>query len=193
MLLYKDIVKDGNEVLRKKCLDVTLPISDDDLNILIDMDEYLDNSYDEKVCKKYDLRPGVGLAAPQLGFDKKMICIMAYDEKGDYHHYVLVNPKIISTSIELTYLESGEGCLSVTDEHKGYIHRPKRIKVKTLMYNFETKDFEETILKLQGYISIVFQHEFDHLNGVLFYDHIDKINPYYIPSNSKPVSFNREN
>lgn len=189
MLLYNDIVKDGDKVLRTKCSDVEFPISDEDFNTLVLMDEYLNNGYDEKTCKKYDLRPGVGLAAPQVGVNKKMLCIMAYDEKGDFHHYVLVNPKIISTSLELTYLESGEGCLSVNSPYKGYIHRHKRVKVKTYMYDFDKNGFVETTLSLKGYIAIIFQHEYDHLNGVLFYDHIDKINPFYVPENSKPVKF----
>ena len=89
------------------------------------MNDYLADSYDDELCKKYGLRPGVGLAAPQVGVAKKMLVIMAYDEKGDFHHYVLVNPKIISTSVELTYLETGEGCLSVTKDYRGLIHRHK--------------------------------------------------------------------
>lgn len=192
MYTYNNIVKDGNEVLRTKCVDVTLPISDEDFETLSKMNDYLVNSYDDEACKKYNLRPGVGLAAPQVGVAKKMLCIMAYDEKGDFHHYVLVNPKVVSTSVEMTYLDSGEGCLSVTEPHKGYIHRHKRIKVKTLMYDFKKDSLVETTLNLKGYIAIVFQHEFDHLNGKLFYDHINKSNPFYVPENSSPVIFSNE-
>ncbi len=189
MLLYEDIVKDGEGVLRTKCEDVTFPICDDDLNLIQQMDEYLVNGYDEKMCKKYGLHPGVGIAAPQVGCAKKIICIMAYDEKGDFHHYIMVNPKLISNSVELTYLESGEGCLSVCDKHEGFIHRYKRVKVKSFVYNFDKCEFEEKVLQFKGYLSVVFQHEYDHLSGILFYDHIDKINPFFVPENSKPVKF----
>lgn len=189
MLTYKDIVKDGANVLREKCVDVTIPFSNEDLKHLEDMDDYLANSYDEKLCKKYDIRPGVGIAAPQIGINKKMLCIMAYDEKGNFHHYAFVNPKIISYSVELTYLESGEGCLSVEDIHKGYIHRHKRVKVKSLMYDFEKNEFVLRTISFSGYLAVVFQHEYDHLNGILFYDHINKENPFFVPENSKPIKF----
>lgn len=193
MLTYNNVVKDGDPVLRKKCIDVTIPIGKEDLKALNDMNEYLYNSYNEKLCKKYDIRPGVGIAAPQIGIAKKIFCVMAYDEKGNFHQYAFVNPKIISTSLELTYLESGEGCLSVEKEFRGYIHRPKKIKVKSLVYDFEKNDFIEKTLSFSGYLAVVFQHEYDHLNGVLFYDHIDKFNPYFIPENSKPIVFNTKN
>ena len=170
MLLYNDIVKDGDKVLRTKCSDVEFPISDEDFNTLVLMDEYLNNGYDEKTCKKYDLRPGVGLAAPQVGVNKKMLCIMAYDEKGDFHHYVLVNPKIISTSLELTYLESGEGCLSVDRDTEGITPRFRKITANAYVLNLQKNVFEYRKLELSDYIAIVFQHEYDHLFGTLYVD-----------------------
>ena len=102
----------------------------------------------------------------------------------------MVNPKLVSYSDELTYLEGGEGCLSVTRETKGYIHRSKRVTVDTYLY-YEGK-LKKVTLRLKGYLAIIFQHEFDHLNGVLFVDHINKENPFYVPSNSSPVVFKGE-
>lgn len=192
MYTYNSIVKDGNEVLRTKCVDVEVPLTYEDFEVLSKMNDYLADSYDDELCKKYGLRPGVGIAAPQVGVAKKMLVIMAYDEKGDFHHYVLVNPKIISTSVELTYLETGEGCLSVTKDYKGLIHRHKRVKVKTLMFDFDSGSLVEKTLNLKGYIAVVFQHEYDHLVGKLFYDHINKDNPFYIPENSTPIVFSKE-
>ncbi len=189
MLLYKDIVKDGNEVLRLKANDVLIPLSNEDKQTLKDMHEYLANGYDEEFVKKHDLRPGVGIAAPQLGISKKMFAIMAYDEYGDFHDYCIINPKIISHSLELTYLETGEGCLSVEDNHRGYIHRYKRIKANCFLYDINKDEITKCVLSLKGYLAIVFQHEYDHLFGTLFFDHIDKINPFFVPENSKPVSF----
>ena len=190
MLLYKDIVKVGNEVLRMKASDVEIPLSNEDKETLIKMQEYLINGYDEEFTKKHDIRPGVGIAAPQIGVSKKMFVIMSYDENGDFHNYCVINPKIISHSEELTYLETGEGCLSVEDTHRGFIHGYKRIKASCYLYDFEKDQVVKTVLSLKNYLAVVFQHEYDHLFGTLFFDRIDKINPFNIPDNSKPVSFN---
>lgn len=189
MLLYKDIVKVGNEVLRMKATDVEIPLNDEDKNALIQMQEYLMNGYNEEFSKKHDIRPGVGIAAPQIGISKKMFVIMAYDEDGCFHNYCVINPKIISHSEELTYLETGEGCLSVDENHRGYIHRYKRLKANCYLYDFEKDELIKAVLSLKNYLAVVFQHEYDHLFGILFFDHIDKINPFFIPENSKPVSF----
>ena len=189
MLLYKDIVKDGNEVLRLKAKDVVLPLTDEDKKTIIEMNQYLINGYDEEFTKKYDIRPGVGIAAPQIGVSKKMFAIMAYDEDGNFHNYCVINPKIISHSEELTYLETGEGCLSVDNYYKGYIHRYKRIKANCFLYDIKNDSLVKAVLSLKGYLAVVFQHEYDHLFGTLFFDHIDKINPFYVPENSHPVSF----
>lgn len=189
MYLYDDIVKVGCDVLRTKCSEVTLPLSDEDKNTLKEMREYLVNGYDDKFVKEHNIRPGVGLAAPQVNVAKRMLCILAYNEKGELFDLSIINPKIISNSIELTYLESGEGCLSVEDEHKGYIHRYKKVKVKCYLFNPITEECELTTIQFKGYLAIVFQHEYDHLNGILFYDHINKENPFFIPENSTPVVF----
>ena len=192
MLLYKDIVRDGEEVLKAKASDVQIPLSSEDEQIIREMNEYLINGYDEEFLKTHDLRPGVGIAAPQIGVSKKMFCILTFDEQGDYHNYCFINPKIISHSEELTYLETGEGCLSVNEAYRGLIHRPKRIKVKTCLYDYETREVFEVVLQLKGYLAIVFQHEYDHLFGKLFYEHINKENPFFVPKNSKPVVFHIE-
>ena len=189
MLLYKDIIKEKNKDLRKKSELVNTPLSDEDLNTLKLMDGYLTNGYDDEFVKTHDIRPGVGIAAPQIDVLKRMFVIQAYDEKGYFHHYCVINPKIISHSEALTYLETGEGCLSVDREVKGLVFRPKKIKARCLLYDFEKKELEETVLSLNGYIAIVFQHEYDHLDGILFVDRIDKTNPFLIKENATPVAF----
>jgi peptide deformylase len=80
----------------------------------------------------------------------------------------------------MCYLQSGEGCLSVDNDHKGYVYRPYKIRVKA--YDFLTNKEIEIIAR--GYDAIVLQHEIDHLSGVLYYDHIDKKNPFKILDNS---------
>ena len=189
MLLYKNIIKDDNPDLRKVSLPVELPLSEEDKNTLLSMYEYLVNGYDEAFVKKYKIRPGVGIAAPQIDVLKQMFAILAYDEKGEEHSYLVINPKITSTSEQLTYLKTGEGCLSVDKECKGYIHRAARLTAKCHLLDPYTYEVKETTLRLKGYIAVIFQHEYDHLYGKLFYDHINKENPFFVPYNSTPVVF----
>ena len=192
MILYKDIIKEDNEHLRKKSIDVALPISQEDIDILELMNQYLLNGYDDDFSLKDEIRPGVGLSAVQIDILKKMFVILAYDEEGFSHHYGVINPKIISHSEKLTYLESGEGCLSVDRQVQGIVLRPRRITAKCHLYDFVTKEVVETTLKLKGYIAIVFQHEYDHLSGILFYDHINHDDPFAVPENAIPVSFKKD-
>lgn len=192
MILYKDIIKEDHPDLRKISKDVTLPLSEEDIETLKLMNEYLVNSYDEEATAKYGIRPGVGLSAVQIDVLKRMFVIMAYDEKGDFHHYAVINPKIISESIELTYLKGGEGCLSVDRQVEGLIFRPRRIKANVHLYDFKEKTISKQQLKLKDYLAVVFQHEYDHLKGVLFVDRINKENPFLILPNSIPVTFENE-
>ena len=192
MFEYRDILKDetkAHDILRQKSVDVEIPLSDEDKEHLKEMNNYLALGYDAEYVKKHDIRPGVGIAAPQIGVLKKMFIIMAYDENGDYHNYIVINPKIISHSEEKIYIESGEGCLSVETCYNGYIHRYKRIKASCYLYDIEKDELVQTTLALKGYLSIIFQHEYDHLFGILFFDHIDKFNPFYVPENSSPLKF----
>lgn len=171
-----DVIREGNPILREVAKEIEIPPREEDRNTLESMLEFLVNSQDEEIAEKYQLRAGIGIAAPQISISKRMIAIHLIDEKEKLHHYGLFNPKIISHSIEKTYLESGEGCLSVDREVPGYVPRYARIKVKA--YDLEGK---EVLLRLNGIASIAVQHEIDHLDGIMFYDHIDKDDPYKIP------------
>src|SRR5699024_2965410 len=134
------------------------------------------------VAEKYNLRPGVGIAAPQIGINKQFTVInFEYDDK--LYSYKLINPKIISHSVEQSYLVAVEGCLSVDDDCECYVIRLARITVKD--FNEDGISFK---LRLKGYPAIVFQHEIDHLNGLLFYDHINKENPFSAPDSANPIS-----
>ena len=169
MITMKDIVRDGDPILRKKVA-VVETIDEQTVNELKAMREYLHHSQIEETREKYKLRPGVGLAAPQVGIDKKMTAILILDDEDEIvHDYMLINPKIKSHSVAMTYLPQGEGCLSVDEEIPGLVHRYKRIKVEA--QNIEGDTIE---IKASGILAIVMQHEIDHLNGVMFYDHIDK-------------------
>lgn len=185
MITMKDIVREGHPALRQVAKEVELPPSQQDLELLDKMLEFLENSQNEDIAEKYQLRPGVGLAAPQLGISKRLIAVLFEDEKGKLYRYGLINPKIISHSVEKAYLTSGEGCLSVDRHVEGYVPRYARITVSAVDTNGE-----QIKLRLKDYAAIVFQHEIDHLNGIMFYDHINKENPLLPPANAKPIELN---
>ena len=192
MITMKDIIREGNPLLHENAKDVVLPLSKDDEELMISMMEYIYNSIDPELNTKYDLRPAVGLAAPQLGILKKMIAIVAPDESGVEHEFALINPRLLSYSDELTYLVGGEGCLSVDRKCDGLVHRPKRITFESYFYDLDTKELVKKTMKLKGYLAVVFQHEYDHLNGILFVDKINKTDPYFVPDNSTPVVFKND-
>lgn len=182
MITMANIIRDGHPTLRAVAEEVTLPASIEDKEILKSLLDYVKNSQDQEIAEKYQLRAGIGLAAPQINVSKRMIAIHLNDEKGVLHSYALFNPKIISHSVEQTYLSAGEGCLSVDEAIPGYVPRYARVTVKGV-----TLDGEQVKLRLKGMLAIVFQHEIDHLNGIMFYDHINKDNPFKQIDNATPV------
>ncbi len=171
------IVKDTEPNLRKRCEPVAIPLSAENQALIDEMMEYLLLSQDKAFLKKHPgVREGVGLAAPQVGASVRMI-VIAYDtgdEQTPHVRYKLANPRIVRSSIKQCYLSGGEGCLSVDKAHKGRVYRDFKIVVQA--YDADAK--REIEITARGYDAIVLQHEIDHLNGILFYDHIDKINPY---------------
>ena len=182
MLTMDDIVRDGHPVLRKVAAEVQLPPSQEDQAILEGLIEYVKNSQEPDIAQKHGLRPGVGLAAPQINVSKRMIAVHVNDEKDNLISYALFNPKIISHSVEKSYLSAGEGCLSVDESIPGYVPRYARITVKAT-----DLDGKEVKIRLKGLPAIVFQHEIDHLNGIMFYDHINKQDPYTEIPDALPI------
>lgn len=182
MILMEDIIRDGHPTLRTKAQEVKFPLKEEDKKLASDMLEYLINSQDPEISEKYGLRPGVGLAANQVNSLKRMFALHLDDEHGEKISFVCVNPKIVSHSVERTYLPSGEGCLSVDRSIPGYVPRYARITVK-----FFTVDGEEKKMRLKGFPAIAFQHELDHLNGIMFYDYINNDNPFAQVPNSFPL------
>lgn len=173
-LNYDDVIKDTNSLIREKSEPVNLPLSNEDKELLMGMLTYVKNSVDPELSEKENLRPAVGIAAIQLGIKKQLIAIAIQEEEGKFIEYALVNPKIISHSVQNAYLKNGEGCLSVEDLHEGYVYRHARITVKA----YDLLQEKEVKIRAKDYVAIVMQHEIDHLSGILYYDHIDKINPY---------------
>lgn len=171
------IVKDTEPSLRERCKEVEVPLSQDNQKLIDEMLEYLLLSQDEKYRAKHpSVREGVGLAAPQTGRNVRMI-VISYptgDEKNPLIQYQLVNPRIVVNSVRQTYLRAGEGCLSVDGEHEGYVYRSFKIVVEA----YEAKLKKNVKITARGYDAVVLQHEIDHLNGILFYDHIDPKDPF---------------
>ena len=174
MLKNKDILDEKDKKLREISKEVTFPLSDEDKKTIDLMIEYLTNSQIEELEKKYDLRPGMGMAAIQLGIPKRYFVVVHEQEvKETFKNYMLINPKIISTSEEMIYVEEGEGCLSVNREVEGIVPRHARVTI-------EGYDVNGNKIKVRGReeLAVAFQHELDHLDGILFTDKIDKKNPY---------------
>ena len=100
-ITMKDIVREGHPILRKRTREVNVPMSKQDQETLICMMNFLKNSQDPVLSKKYQLRAGVGLSANQIGLNKRMFTAYFVDEAGRQHEYVLANPEIISHSVWL--------------------------------------------------------------------------------------------
>ena len=137
---------------------------DDELRALIS--DMFDTMYDA---------PGIGLAAVQVGVPKRLL-VMDLQEPSDpddedsppvKHPRVFINPEIVSHSdSEVPYTE---GCLSVPDQY-AEVMRPDRIRAK--WQDVDGKAYEEEI---DGLLAVCLQHEMDHLNGVLFIDHLSRL------------------
>lgn len=173
MIKTSDILDEKDRHLRAKNTDMDFPLKYEDKKLIHDMLEHLYFSQIEEKAKKYNLRPGMGLAAPQIGLNKNFFVICHEEKEKTFKNYVLINPKLISHSEELIYSSGGEGCLSVNRDVEGIVPRYARV-------TFEGYDVDGKKVKYRARedLSIAFQHEFDHLHGILFYDHIDPDNPY---------------
>ncbi|MGP6146980.1 peptide deformylase [Jeotgalibaca sp. A122] len=183
MLTMDNIVREGHPALREVAKPLTFPLSEEERTLAHEMMAFLENSQDPNISEEYGLRAGVGLAAPQLAIPKRMIAVLIpgeYEDDPPELKAVMVNPKIVSHSVENICLKDGEGCLSVDRDVPGFVVRHTRITVTYQDINGKTfkKRFKE-------YPAIVLQHEIDHLNGIMFYDHINKENPLNLDDDVK--------
>ena len=169
-----NILDEKDPHLRKISKDAKLPLSDEYKNIIDRIITELRYSQIEELSEKYELRPGMGLAFPQLGINERIIVIVHEYDEGKFDNYVVVNPKLVSYSDEMIAAEAGEGCLSVNREVEGHVKRYARVTI-------EGYDVDGNKIKIRAReeLSIAFQHELDHLNGILFYDRIDKNKRFY--------------
>lgn len=173
MIKTSDILDEKDKHLRAKNKDVTFPLSKERKKLINDMLEHLYYSQIEDLAEKYDLRPGMGLAAPQLGINERFFVICHEETEGKFKNYVLINPKMISNSEELIYAGEGEGCLSVNRPVEGIVPRYARVT-----FTGYDEDGKPVKYRAREELAIAFQHEMDHLNGILFVDRIDPLDPY---------------
>ena len=172
MLKMNDILDEKDKKLRLTSEDVAFPLSDEDKNNIKNMIEYLTKSQIEEIAEKENLRPGMGLAAIQLGVSKRYFVIVHEvtkdnDKKQSFNNYIIINPTIVSHSEEEICAEVGEGCLSVNRDVEGYVKRYARVTINA----FDEYGKKITI-RAREELAIAFQHEIDHLNGILFIDKI---------------------
>ena len=173
MIKMRDILDEKDKRLRQVSKDVVFPLTKEDKETIEKMIEYLTNSQIEEMAKKYNLRPGMGLAAIQLGIPKRYFVVVNEYDEGQFETYVMINPKMISNSVEKIYVDQGEGCLSVNREVDGIIPRYARVTFEA--YDIDGKKIN---VRAREELAIAFQHELDHLNGMMFTDHIDPKNPF---------------
>jgi peptide deformylase len=134
------------------------PVAQVDSTVRRLMDDMLETMY---------LAPGIGLAAPQVGEALRIIVADVARDEEEKQPIRMANPEILWRSDELaTY---NEGCLSLP-EHYADVTRPAEIRVRYLDYENEIRE-----MKAEGLLSTVIQHEMDHLQGVLFVDHISPL------------------
>ena len=140
--------------LKKKCK----PVGEVDEDVAKLMADMLETMY---------LAPGIGLAAPQIGVTKRIIVVDASGKDDERAPLKLADPELLFVSEELWTYE--EGCLSLPD-HYAEVERPAKIKVGYLDENNERQELEA-----KNILATCIQHEMDHLDGMLFVDHISAL------------------
>ena len=141
----------GDDVLRKD----TKPVKDVTRRTKILIEDMFDTMYEAN---------GVGLAAPQVGILKQIFVVDVGDEEGNPVPYVFINPEIIDREgVQVGF----EGCLSVPGK-SGKVARAEKVKVKAF-----DKDMNEFELEAEGFLARAIQHEYDHLNGVVYVDKVE--------------------
>ncbi len=170
------------KILREPSKEVIFPMNEKEKDLMGNMVEYLRLSQDEEYAKENHIRAGMGLAGVQLGIKKRFFVICYKMEDGSFIEYKVVNPRIISHSEERIYVEEGEGCLSVTHDIEGIVPRYARSTIE--FYDEKGNIHTE---RVREEISVAFQHEIDHLNGIIYIDKIDRNNPFKDKDNMRAI------
>ena len=140
-------------ILEKECIEID-EITNDIVNLSKDMIKTMVDS------------EGIGLSAPQIGALKRIFVCKDFSVEDENKYLVLINPKLVMSEGKV---QSREGCLSIPGFYD-YVNRYERIKMTALDINGNEQSFET-----DGMQSIVFQHEYDHLDGILFPERMTNI------------------
>jgi peptide deformylase len=142
----------------KRLRKVSEPVKKIDAGIRKLVDDMLETMYDA---------PGIGLAAIQIGTSKRVVTMDLAKKEEPKNPRVFINPEIVWSSDEKAVYE--EGCLSIPEMYSD-VERPAQVKVKYLDLEGELHEIEAN-----GLLSTCLQHEVDHLNGILFIDHLSRL------------------
>jgi len=143
-----------NPVLKKKCE----PVDTVDDGVRKLLDDMLETMYDA---------PGIGLAAPQVGVSKQILVVDCARADEPAQPMKIINPRIVAASEDLASYE--EGCLSFPEQYAD-VQRPARVTVEYLDENGAEKSLEA-----DGLLATCIQHEMDHLEGIVFVDHLSTL------------------
>ena len=153
-MTLRKILTIPDPILREK----SLPVDKVDKEIKNLMDDMLNTMYDA---------PGIGLAAIQIGIPKRVVVMDLSKDPKKKNPMYFINPEITWRSDSKSTYD--EGCLSIPNQF-AKIDRPEKCNIKFLDYNGNLKE-----MKADGLLSTCIQHEIDHLNGILFIDHLSKL------------------
>ena len=173
----RKIITTPDPRLRQKSVKVR-EINDETRQIIADMVE-LSRDWESK--HPYEL--SAAMAAPQIGENQRIIIVRDdLDDKENDNFTALINPEVIR--VEGRQIKEQEGCLSVPEIY-GMVSRPSKVKIKALL-----EDGHEVRIKAAGYLARTLLHEIEHLDGILFIDHIrnDKDAFYRIDDHGDLVS-----
>ena len=176
------IITTPNPLLRKKSARVG--VIDDEIKDIIS--EMTKNSLEWEASHPHEL--SAAMAAPQLGINRRIIIVRDdLDDKDNNHFTALINPEVIKTDGKI--VKDYEGCLSVPEIY-GLVPRPEKVKVKAML-----EDGTEVRIKADNYLARTLMHEIDHLDGILFIDHIkDETDAFYKldkDGNLKPLDYDK--
>ncbi|MDA4846282.1 peptide deformylase [Hoeflea poritis] len=153
-MTIKSLVLLPDPVLRAK----SEPIEDVGEDVQTLADDMLETMYDA---------PGIGLAAIQVGIPRRLLVVDCSKEDEEKNPIVVINPEIVASSDERSTYE--EGCLSIPDYY-AEVERPAQVTVE-----YVDREGKKQRIEADGLLATCLQHEIDHLNGVLFIDHISKL------------------
>ena len=137
---------------------VSEPVAEVDAAVRKLMDDMIETMYDA---------PGIGLAAIQVAVPKRVLVLDVAREEEEPRPLFIANPEIVWASEEMNVYQ--EGCLSIPEYYED-VERPKQVRVRYL-----DRDGKRQELEADGLLATCLQHEIDHLNGVLFIDHLSRL------------------